>query len=414
MQPAVVIGKPTATLMATKAQARVKGHVCMIAYTDYATDSRVRLEAETLASNGFHVVCLTTKTASRPARFSLDGVEVQELPVRKYRGKSTVAYIASYLRFLVSASTACIALLLRGELDVVHVHNLPDFLVLAGVIPRLAGKKVILDVHDSVPETFAAKFSTVSIFHRLLCLEERWSARVAHKVICVNHPQRETLVGRGVPPGKISISMNVPDPRLFAPLPDAAKRRTDAGTLNLVYHGTMAERLGVDLIIRALLQVRQQVPNVRLNLWGRGDDLAAFEKLADELQLADAITFRPSGFKLEELAQQLASMDIGVVGNRSTSAGELMLPVKLLEYVAVGIPAVVPRLKAIEYYFSDDMVTYYEPENVQSLASAICRLHENVELRQRQVIEARKFLAAYGWERHGAELVSLYTNLVES
>ena len=91
-----------------------------------------------------------------------------------------------------------------------------------------------------------------------------------------------------------------------------------------------------------------------------------------------------------------------------------MLPVKLLEYVAVGIPAVVPRLKAIEYYFSDDMVTYYEPGDVQSLANGIHRLHTNIELQRRQVTEARKFLAAYGWERHGAELVSLYTNLVES
>ena len=92
----------------------------------------------------------------------------------------------------------------------------------------------------------------------------------------------------------------------------------------------MAERLGVDLLIRALVHVRQQVPNVRLHLWGRGDDLAAFEQLAEDLELREAIEFRPSGFRLEELAQQLASMDIGVVGNRGTAAGELMLPVKLL------------------------------------------------------------------------------------
>ena len=36
---------------------QVKGHVCMIAYTDYSTDSRVRLEAETLASHAFQVIC---------------------------------------------------------------------------------------------------------------------------------------------------------------------------------------------------------------------------------------------------------------------------------------------------------------------------------------------------------------------
>jgi glycosyltransferase involved in cell wall biosynthesis len=389
-------------------------HVCMIAYTDYATDSRVRLEAETLASHAFQVLCLTTKNGGEPSRFNLEGVEVRELAVSKYRGKCLAAYVASYVRFLLSASVACLRLLWRGELDVVHVHNLPDFLVFAGLVPRLAGKKVVLDVHDSVPETFAAKFTHRSLLHKLLCLEERLSALVAHKVICVNEPQRAKLVARGIPAEKTAISMNVPDPRLFPGSRSQTTGRLASERLNVVYHGTMVERLGVDLIIRAIPLVRERIPYVRLNLWGRGDDLAEFQKLGEELRVDDAITFRPRGYPLEELAPQLTAMDIGVVGNRRSVAGDLMLPVKLLEYVAVGIPAVVPRLKAIEHYFSDDMVTYFEPENVEALADAICRLHFDSDLQRRQVREARKFLARYGWDRHSSELLTLYRHLVEN
>src|SRR5262249_36027085 len=73
--------------------------VCMIAYTNYAFDARVRREAETLASQGFRVLCLTTQNAAAPAQFVLDGVEVRELRVPKYRGKNRVAYIASYVHF---------------------------------------------------------------------------------------------------------------------------------------------------------------------------------------------------------------------------------------------------------------------------------------------------------------------------
>ena len=159
----------------------MKRHICMIAYTDYAGDARVRREAETLASQGFNVVCLTNRNGGKPTRYALDGVEVRELRVGKYRGKSTVAYLLSYIRFLMAASTSCLGLMVKGKLDVVHVHNLPDFLVLAGLVPRLAGRKVVLDIHDSVPETFAAKFSNAPLVHKLLCLEERLSAVVAHK-----------------------------------------------------------------------------------------------------------------------------------------------------------------------------------------------------------------------------------------
>jgi glycosyltransferase involved in cell wall biosynthesis len=392
----------------------MKGFVCMIAYTNYAIDARVRREAETLASQGFQVRCLTTKNAADKSRFILNGVEIRELGVRKYRGKSTVAYIGSYLRFTLSASMACLRLLISGELDVVHVHNIPDFLVLAGLLPRLCGKKVILDVHDSVPETFAAKFSSRGALRTLLCLEERLSALIAHRVICVNHPQRETLVARGIPRAKTFVSMNVADPSIFERPSIARLPRPAADTFNLVYHGTMAERLGVDLLIRAVARLRERIPRLRLHLWGHGDDLPKFQRLAKELGVEDTVIFKPKGYPLGELPRHLDAMHVGVVGNRRSVACELMLPVKLVEYVSLGIPAVVPRLTAIEHYFSDDMVAYYEPDDVQSLAESIYRLYSEPAARDLQAKTADQFLREFGWDRQGVELVTFYRQLLEN
>jgi glycosyltransferase involved in cell wall biosynthesis len=376
----------------------VKTVVCMIAYTDYAIDARVRREAETLIAGGFRVICLTTSNRGIPARLVQDGVEVRELGVPKYRGKSTVAYIGSYVRFLLSSTVACIQLLIRGELDIVHVHNIPDFLVLAGLIPRLAGCKVVLDVHDSVPETFATKFSSNSY---------------AWKAICVNQPQRDVLVGRGIPSSKTFVSMNVPDPKIFI-RSSATQGPACAEAFDLIYHGTMADRLGVDLIIRAVARLQTDIPGVRLHLWGHGDDLSKFQRIAKELEVERRILFRPEGFPLHELPHQLRSMDLGVVGNRRSAATDLMLPVKLMEYVSLGIAAVVPRLKAIEHYFSDDMVGYYEPGDVASLADAVRRLHRDPQSRRRQAEAAARFLDQYGWETGGGELVTAYRRIMEN
>jgi glycosyltransferase involved in cell wall biosynthesis len=392
----------------------VKGRraVCMIAYTNYAIDARVRREAETLAANGFRVCCLTNRNQGTATQYVLNGVEVRELAVPKYRGKSTVAYVLSYVRFLAAATGACVKKLLKGELDVVHVHNLPDFLVFAAVLPRLAGRKVVLDIHDSVPETFATKFSGNAVLHKALCLEERVSAAVAHKVICVNHPQRDVLVGRGIPASKTFISMNVPDPRIFRPAAADAVERN--GHFNLIYHGTMAERLGVDLVIRAVARLRERIPCLTLHLWGSGDDLPAFQQLARELAVEDRVSFKPGGFPLEELPGRLGAMDLGVVGNRTNVATDLMLPVKLLEYVSLGIPAVVPRLRTIDHYFSEDMVSYFEPEDVASLADAIHRMYCQPSARRGQAKLASHFLERHGWDRQGSELVAMYNRLVEN
>jgi glycosyltransferase involved in cell wall biosynthesis len=235
---------------------------------------------------------------------------------------------------------------------------------------------------------------------------------VANRVICVNHPQRDTLVARGLPADKAFITMNVPDPRIFGSA--AHDRRSEAadGEFHLVYHGTMAERLGVDLVIRAVAQVHQGNPGPRLHLWGNGDDLVSFQRLAQELGIDGAVNFNPKGYPLDELPVRLRAMHLGVVGNRRSVAGDLMLPVKLLEYVALGIPAVVPRLRTIQYYFSEDLVFYYDADSVESLADCLRRLQCQPQLRRERAKRARAFLDKYGWEHKSGELVALYESLV--
>jgi glycosyltransferase involved in cell wall biosynthesis len=388
--------------------------VCMIAYTNYLMDGRVRREAEALASAGFHVTCLTPRNAANRPWFVIDGVEVREVAVPKYRGKRTFTYIQSYLRFLALSSAHCLSLLFKGRLDVVHAHNVPDFLVFAGLLPRLAGKKVVLDIHDSMPETVAAKFTSTPLLDRVLRLEERISALVAHRVVCVNGPQRDLIVSRGVGRSKTFVCMNVPDPRIF-PRPDrSAVSPRPSQTFDLVYHGTMAERLGVDLIIRAVARVRERIPNVRLHLWGDGDDVQTFQQLARELDIADKVRFNPAGYPVHELAAHLGHMNVGLAGNRKSVACDLMLPVKLMECFSVGIPVVAPRLKTIQHYLSEEMVAYFEPEDVDSMARAILRLYESPEVRSRQVAKAAEFLEEYGWQRQGPELVDFYRDLVKN
>ncbi len=385
----------------------------MIVYTDYAFDARVRREAETLAEAGFEVICLTPRNGSRKREYQLRGVAVRELRVSKYRGKSHLRYLNSYLGFLLRSFAACNGLLFRGGLDAVHVHNVPDFLVAAGIVPRLLGKTVLLDIHDSVPETYAAKFPDSSpLFRRLLCWEEKISAALASQVICVNHPQRDRLLGRGLAASKAFVSMNVPDHRLFQTV--VRQPRQEDGTFKLVYHGTMAKRLGVDLILRSIAPLVGKIPGLQLHLWGHGDDLPGFQGLANQLGLDGIVHFSPKGFPVHELPERLIHMDVGLVGNRRDEATELMLPVKLLEYVALGIPVVAPRLKTIEHYFSDQMVTYYEPENVEQLSEKILELHTHAHQREQQAKNARAFLDQYGWQKQGGEFVALYRSLMES
>lgn len=387
----------------------------MVAYTNYLIDARVRREAETLATlPNYKVLVMVLKESTSPRAYSIDGVEVRELNVNKYRGKSNGRYLMSYCIFLLLAFWTCNKLFWKNGLDIVHIHNMPNFLIFSAIIPYLFGRKIILDIHDTLIETYATKFEGLSskIFSKLFYIEEAICCAIAHKIICVNHIQRDALIKRGISEDKIVILMNVPDPKRFNYRRRMNKHKDKGESFNLVYFGTISKRLGVDLAIQAVSKLVNKIPELEFHILGNGDDLQEFINLAEKLGVEKFILFYKKVFPLEELIKILDGMDMCIVPNRKNSATELMLPVKMLECVALGIPVVVPRLKAIEYYFSNDMVGYFEPENIDSMADAILDAFNNEPIQIKRSIQARLFLKKYGWDIHKFDLFNLYKSLL--
>ena len=391
----------------------MKKNILMLAYTSYPADARIRREAETLAfQDGYSVSILTLKEESFPRAYNLDGVNIIEVNLNKYQGKNNVRYLFSYLQFMLISFLKCNRLFFLKKIDIIHVHNMPDFLVFAAIIPRLFGKRLILDIHDSMPETYYTKFKNKSkLIYRVLCWEEAICCRLANKIICVNHPQREELIKRGIDAKKIEISMNIPDNKRFNLKEKEKYTKKPGNTFKLVYHGTQAKRLGIDLAIKAVAKLVDKIPGLEFHIIGTGDDLEDFIKESIDLGVEKYVRFSKKIIPLEDLTKILTEMDMGIVANRKNIATELMLPVKMLECIALNIPVIAPRLRTIEYYFSDDMVKYFEPDNVDSLARVILEAYRDEQKRNTQVIMARKFLEKYGWEKHQMNLINLYRNL---
>jgi glycosyltransferase involved in cell wall biosynthesis len=391
--------------------------ICMVVYTNYSIDARVRREADTLASlPGYSVVVITPKEGRSPETHTVRGVKVQEVNLNKYRGKNRVRYLQSYLKFMFLAFLGCSKLLVGRSLDVVHIHNMPDCLIFSAILPLLLGKKIILDIHDTIVETYSSKFNdkthkfTRRMLHRLLCLEESICCSLAHQIICVNHVQREVLIKRGIPEKKITISMNVPDPRSFTHGKENGKGDAEEG-FRLVYFGTIARRLGIDLAIRAVAKLKGQIPGLRFVILGDGEDRQDCIRLSEDLGTNNVVYFSETYVPHDELMALLPGLDLVVVANRKNPATELMLPVKMLEGIALGMPVIVPRLRAIEYYFSDDQVYYFEADSVDSLTDTILNAYHNRSRSLIKVRRANQFIEKHGWGTHKLDLINLYREL---
>jgi glycosyltransferase involved in cell wall biosynthesis len=385
----------------------------MIAYTNYLADVRVRREAETIARNlGYEITVLALRDGKTTSTYIKDGIEVLELSISKYRGKNKLKYVMSYLQFLFLSFMKCNKLLFSKKLDIFHVHNMPDFLVFAATLPCILKRKVVLDIHDSLPETYAAKYDDAEnrFLFKLLCWEETLCCKFASKIICVNHVQRDALIKRGIPAEKIIVSMNVPDHKKFSLIHTKQSENTSSHTFKLIYHGTITKRLGVDFAIKAVAKLIDKIPGLEFHIFGDGDDVKEFIELSKVLGIDSIVHFNKM-ILLEDLISIISGMDLGVISNRKNMATDLMLPVKMLEYIFLEIPVVAPRLKTIEHYFSQDMISYFEPENIDSLADTILRLWSNETERKEKVQKAKGFLDMYGWEKQQTDLINFYKEI---
>ncbi len=385
----------------------------MIAYTEYLIDPRVRREAECLADRGDNVdfLCLRQPknvADSKPAQWeTIDGVRVCHLPMYKYQGESSFAYLLSYIRFFFLSFWYINGLYFRKKYDVIHVNNMPDFLVFTTIIPRILRCKVILDIHDLTSELYGLKFESKknSILLKLLKIQEALSLRYANKVLTVHEPYRRKLMDRKVPENKITVLLNTPDEKLFS-LQDYGTRKISTVAMKnntqatIVYHGTIVERYGIQLIIQALAYLRIHEPDLHINakIYGRGEFVPQLRELNRTLNTEDIVYIHGKHIPLTDVPDVLIEGDIAVVPNIRNAYNEYALSTKLLEYISVGIPAIVSYMSINAEYFDNEMVVFFESGNVAELAKAISYLTRNPAKRRAMAqIAHQRFVQKYSW-----------------
>ncbi len=378
----------------------------MVAYTFYETDNRVMRYAETLARRGDEVDVIAHYGQEKGTLFR-NGVRVLRVQQRITNEKSKFTYLFRICMFFLRAMIVLSFNHLREPYDLVHVHSVPDFLVFTALIPKLTGAKIILDIHDMLPEFYASKFlgdKRSRMFDAMAWIESE-SCAFADHVIIPNHLWQQRLISRSAPASKVSVIMNYPDPAIFH---RRGRTRTDDRFV-ILYPGTLAVHQGLDVAIRAFAKIKNVVPEADFHIRGAGPARESLEALVKELHLEDRVFFLP-GMPMWEIAQVMEDADLAVVPKRKDSFGNEAFSTKTLEFMSVGVPLLVSDTAVDLYYFNDQVVTFATSGDEDDFADKMVRLIRNPALRQKQVQNADEFMKQNGWEVRKLE----YLNLVDS
>jgi glycosyltransferase involved in cell wall biosynthesis len=375
----------------------------VLAHTHYEEDARVRREAEALVTAGYSVEVFALQHKGVADRAVVNGVRLRRLPVEHIQGRGMVGYLGEYVAFVIRAAFSVTRAASTRRPDLVQVHTLPDFLVLAALPLKLLGVPILLDMHEAMPPFFAVRFPRrAAIVHGCARLAEQLAVRLADHVITVNSTLADRLVAIGLDQTKVSVVMNTPDPALFRPHPGRQRDFMGDGVLRLGYFGSLTPLYDVATMVRAVALLRRPAADggraldARLDIYGRGDLTVALEELVRDVGVDQFVTFH-GRVPLDDVPDRLASVDIGLAPTRRDPYTEMSLSTKLFEVLAMGKPVVATRLMTVERYVSDSAAAFYEAGDPESAATAIRMVVENSAWRDAAMTAGRSLLEVHGW-----------------
>ena len=382
--------------------------LCMIVHGPYPIgEERVLREARAAVAHGYDVDIVAMRQPGEEAQERVEGCRVFRLPVAVGpRTKSRVAY--EYTAFLLLATGWLLRSVARPY-AVIQVHNPPDFLLAAGLLPRrFRGSRLVFDVHDFAPELFLMHFERAPrLLVRSLFSIERWAFRRADLVLTVNESYRRRIAETRRGHSGVAVVLNSLDEGL---LPQRAPSRPKS--FRVVTHGTLNLHYGVDVLVEAFAILHDRHPNARLEIYGDGDAVPVIRRRISDLGLESVTTFDGRYLPQREALECVLGASVGVVANLGHPRNHAALPVKLLEYVAMGIPVVTSDLAAIRDYFTEDEVWFYPPGDSEALAAGLIEVATHARSASARAKRALERYRAYRWSAQADSYVDLLDSLI--
>jgi glycosyltransferase involved in cell wall biosynthesis len=399
---------------------RLRGRrVAVLLFSHYPADPRPRRAAEALAGEGANIdlICLRDGDGE-PAHETYGTINVTRVRLKRYRG-SKLGYVGQYAAFVLTSFFYIASRSFMRRYDLVHVHNMPDVLVFAAIVPKLLGAKVILDLHDPMPELMRTIFKLPEDSFSVVVLKrlEKWSIRFADLVLTVNLACKKIYSSRSCQPDKIKVVINSPDDEVFHfQSGDVCRVHGKNGNGSkpfvILYHGSLVHRNGFDLAVESLEKVRKNIPSARLMVCGKRTDF--FEKVMESAQRrgldrnVDYLGVR----NLKEIVEAIEDCDLGIIPNHRNIFTEINTPTRIFEYLALAKPVIAPKTKGIQDYFGDNDLIFFELGNSDDLARKIEFAFSHPAEVAETVKRGQEIYLSHTWSRERLSLLNSISELL--
>lgn len=298
---------------------------------------------------------------------------------------------------------------LAESADVVHFQKcFPDAALPALTAAYLYDKPVHYDWDDR-EAALASDWSKSSLVKFALTVYEWLLPKLVDTITVSTDAIRDLAIRYGAKPDSIYDAPVGADIELFNPKLDGSKikQQYQLSFPVIIYHGQLDLGTYPDILLRAIPMVISQFPNIKVLIVGGGDKLHLLKQLAIELKITDNIIFTDY-VNQTDIPEYIAAADIAVACFADNEITKGKSPLKIAEYLAMGIPIIASRVGDVPKMVGNAGILV-EPNNSEELATTIISLlntsEKRIGLGQQARLRAEQI---YNWPQISKTFITAY------
>jgi glycosyltransferase involved in cell wall biosynthesis len=330
------------------------------------------------------------------------------------RNEGFTKRILDYTSYML---TAFVAALFVRRVDLIIGTSPQFFTACAAYATSLVKRRPwVFELRDIWPESIRA-VNAMKQSRALDALEwlELFLYRRASAVISVTHSFKANLIGRGIDGEKIHVVTNGVDRTRFSPISKDAALERELGLDGFFvagYVGThgMAHGLHTLLDVAALLQDDIEGHDIRILMIGDG----ALRRALQERACADGLMniFFLDSVSKDEVTRYWSLLDVSIIHLKKSKLFESVIPSKLFECMAMGIPVVHGvEGESAEIVKAHNCGLTVEPENAEAITRELKGLASAAGIRSSLSANGIKAAQKYDRRQLAGDMLSVLRTL---
>lgn len=389
----------------------------MILDAEFPPDPRVENEAISLVKAGFDVFlfCLSYQTSNQE---NYKGIEV-----RRYQS-SKLEYKLSALTYTIPLYTNAMKqkihhFISENDIDALHVHDIrvAEAVYRANTIKKLP---VVLDLHDNYPEVMKFYPHLQKFPGKYIISPKKWKRKEsefihkADQVITVSPEFIQSLEDRFPKlKSKFKLVPNTIRKSFYSDYTiDESITERFKNNFTLLYLGDTHIRRGLETAIKAIPNLIDEIPNIKLVIVGKNTTDYILKDLVKELNVSAYVSFE--GWQNMNLFQSyILASDICISPLQRNIQHDMAYANKLFQYMSFAksilVSDAIAQKRLVEQIDAGLVHTEKEPKD---FADKVIQLYRNPSERESFGKNGEAYIKnEFHWEQTSLELITLYKNL---